>query len=287
MDSAPGGAPSTSAVTASTFVQLGTMTKYSFLNYVRARRFLVMISLVAIVNIILTIVVAYTRSAILLASPLAFYGTWWGGFIDIFILLTVVFFGGDAISGEFQNKTGYFLVPNPVRRSTIYIGKYLAAFISSTLILALFAVFTLANGLYYNMGVPVQFVESFLFGWLYLLTALSVTFMFSSLFKSTSISILITVILFLFVFSIVDELSTILLKIEPWFSVTYAEGIVANILTVPYPAHFIPAITSGPGARFSFPTYNATVPEGLTIMLVYLVVTALAGLALFERKEFN
>ena len=272
---------------ASTFTQLVTMTKYSFLNYLRARRFLVMVLLVAIVNVVLTAAVAYTRSAVFLNSALAFYGTWWGGFIDIFILLTVVFFGGDALSGEFQNKTGYYLVPNPIRRSTIYVGKYLAAFIASTLILALFAAFTLANGLYYGMGVPTQFLESFLFAWLYLLTALSVTFMFSSLFKTTSISILITVLLFLFVFNVVDELSTVLLKIEPWFSITYAEGIVANILTNPFPPHFVPAVTTGAAARFSFPTYNASIIEGLAIMAIYLVATALLGLVLFERKEFN
>src|SRR5208283_4969395 len=112
-----------SSGTSSTFVQLGTITKYSFLNYLRARRFLVMVLLVAIVNLALTAAVAYTRSAAFLNSPLGFYGAWWGSFIDIFILLTVVFFGGDAISGEFQNKTGYFLAPNPVRRSTIYVGK--------------------------------------------------------------------------------------------------------------------------------------------------------------------
>jgi len=276
-----------SSGTSSTFVQLGTITKYSFLNYLRARRFLVMVLLVAIVNLALTAAVAYTQSQAFLNSPLGFYGAWWGGLIDIFILLTVVFFGGDAISGEFQNKTGYFLAPNPVRRSTIYVGKYLAAFIASTLILVLFLAFTLANGLYYSMGVPTQFLQSFLFAWLYLLTALGVTFMFSSLFKTTSISILITVLLFLFVFNVVDELSTILLKIEPWFSITYAEGIVANILTTPFPQHYVPAITTGPGARFSFPTYNASIVEGLAIMAVYLIVCSLLGLLLFERKEFN
>ncbi len=273
--------------TASTFTQLGIITKYSFLNYFRARRFLVMALIVILVNLALTVAVAYTRSQVFLVSPLAFYGTWWGGFISILILLTVVFFGGDAIAGEFQNKTGYFLVPNPVRRSTIYIGKYLAAFIASTLILALFAAITIANALYYGMGVPTEFAESFLFAWFYLLTALGVTFMFSSLFKTTSISILLTVILFLFVFTVVDELSTILIKIEPWFSISYAEGIIGNILMNPYPQHFIAAVTTGPGARFSFPTYNATVPEGLAIMVVYLVLGAVVGLFLFERKEFN
>jgi ABC-2 type transport system permease protein len=43
------------------------------------------------------------------------------------VILSGIFFGGDALFGEFQNKTGYFTIPNPVRRSSIYVGKWIAA----------------------------------------------------------------------------------------------------------------------------------------------------------------
>jgi hypothetical protein len=33
--------------------------------------------------------------------------------------------------------------------------------------------------------------------------------------------------------------------------------------------------------------FNATIPEGLAIIAVYFVVTAVLGLLLFKRKEFN
>ncbi len=275
------------APTPSTAAQTLVMAKYAFLNYFRARRFLVMVLLVTIINLALTAAVAYTRSQAFLNSPLGFYGAWFGSFISVFGLLTVVFFGGDAISGEFQNKTGYYLAPNPVRRSAIYVGKFLAAFVASTIILVLFAAFTLANGLYYNMGVPTQFAESFLFAWIGITAALSVTFMFSSLFKSSSISILMTVLLFLFVFNVIDTLVTVLLKLEPWYSISYALGIIGNVLIVPFPQHFVPAATLGPAARFAIPTYNATIPEGLIIMAAYFIFSALVGTYLFERKEFT
>ncbi len=119
-------------------------------------------------------------------------------------MLSAIFFGGDAISGEFQNKTGYFGVPNPIRRSSIYIGKWLAAFIASTVMLGIFTVVTVGNGLYYFSGVPYQFVESLLFAIFYLVAVLGFTFFFSSLFKSSSMSILLTAILFLFVFTLIQ-----------------------------------------------------------------------------------
>jgi len=274
-----------------TLTQIGTITKYNFLNYFRARRFYVMLTIILIISGLLTGLVAYYRPVGFVGvGPLGFYGAGWGSFANFVIVLSAAFFGGDAISGEFQNRTGYFLVPNPIRRSAIYVGKYLAALAASSVILGVFALIMIANGLYYFPGnVPSQFVESIAFAWVYLIAVLALTFAFSSLFKSSSISILMSVILLLFVFNVIDEVATIVAGVEPWFSITYGAGIVADILTIPYPPHYssTPIAAGGPGSRFSLATYHAGVPEGLLILAIYFVVMGVLGLWLFERKEFT
>jgi len=275
----------------STLSQIGTITKYNFLNYFRARRFYVMLTIILIISGLLTGLVAYFKPAsFILGGALGFYGAGWGSFATFVIVLSAAFFGGDAISGEFQNRTGYFLVPNPIRRSAIYIGKYLAALAASSIILGVFALIMIGNGLYYFPGsIPWEFEQSILFAWVYLIAALSLTFAFSSLFKSSSISILMSVILLLFVFDVVDTVATIVAGIEPWFSITYGAGIVSDILMVPYPQHFTstPISTGGPGSRFNISTYHAGVPEGLAILAIYFAVMAVLGLWLFEKKEFT
>lgn len=274
----------------STFTQIGTITKYNFLNYFRARRFYVMLAIILIISGLLTGLVAYYRPASFvggtgLAGALGFYGAGWGSFATFVIILSAAFFGGDAISGEFQNRTGYFLVPNPIRRSAIYVGKYLAALAASSIILGIFAVIMIVNGLYYFPGsIPTEFLESLAFSWTYLISVLSLAFAFSSLFKSSSISILMSVILLLFVFNVIDTVSSAVVGIEPWFSITYGAGIVPNVLQDPFPPH---QTTSHITPRFSLTTWNATIPEGLAILLIYFVVMALVGLILFERKEFT
>lgn len=284
--------------------QVGIMTKYNFLNYFRARRFYVMLAIILLISLLLTVVVAYYRPISFLGIPgepaataaLGFYGAGWGGFVSIVVILSAAFFGGDAISSEFQNRTGYFLVPNPIRRSAIYVGKWIAALAASTIILVIFAGFVLANGLYYFPGtLPWQFEQSMAFAWIYMVAALSLTFAFSSLFKSSSISILMSVILLLFVFGVVDDVSMFVVGIEPWFSITYAADIVTNILTVPFPSHKstgpLSSAFGGRGnatsSRFTVTTFNATVPEGLEILVIYFIVMAVLGLWLFERKEFT
>ena len=259
--------------------------KYTFLDYFRSRRFFILLAIVLLISAALTIVIGYYRPPGLLSSDLSFYSSWWGISAVLLTALFGIFFGGDAISGEFQNKTGYFSLSHPVRRSSVYIGKWLAAFLASSIILVVFTAVTLGNGVYYfGLSLPYQFGEAVLFTWFYLVAVLGSTFFFSSLFKTSSYAILVTAVLFLFAFNLIQLLVANFAQIEPWFILTYGSQIIGNVLMAQYPAHITTA--NGFGER-TFTSYNATIPEGLAIIAAYFIVTAILGLVLFERKEFT
>lgn len=278
----------TSRIPTST-VQVATVVRYTFLDYFRSRRFYILLSIGLIISGLLTFIVAHYRPASFISSgSLSFYANWWGMSASFVVILSGIFFGGDAIAGEFQNKTGYFVLPNPIRRSAVYVGKWIAAFIASSIILLVFTAITVANGLFYGMGIPSQFIESMAFAWIYLIAVLGFTFFFSSLFKSSSYSILVTAILFLFAFTLIRTLVADLAQIEPWFIVSYGGEIIGDILQSPYPQHIMTTTTTGPrGATFTITSYNPTTTEGLIILIAYFAATAVLGLFLFERKEFN
>jgi ABC-2 type transport system permease protein len=268
--------------------QVGIITKNEMLNYFRSRRFLILLIIDLIISGLLTFAIWHDGISNVATDALGFYSTWWGIAADLMIVFCAVFFGGDAISGEFQNKTGYFLVGNPVRRSSIYIGKWVAAFVASLIIMGIFTVIAIANGIgYFGLVMPNLFVEAFALTILYLISALGFTFFFSSVFKSSAMSIMVTVILLLFGFTLIDTLLTGLVHIEPWFSLTYGSGIIPNVMTIPFPAHITTIHFRPDGGGPGITTYNATIPEGITIMTVYFAVTAVLGLFLFEKKEFN
>src|SRR3989442_290922 len=156
--------------------QVGTITKYELVNYFRSRRFFILLAIGLVISGIFTGLVAYLGVSKVAPCPpstcaspvLAFYSFWWGSSITFVIVLSGIFFGGDAISGEFQNKTGYFLVGNPLRRSSIYIGKWLGALTASLIVFATYAAITVGNGLYYfGANVPYQFAESLSFSGLF------------------------------------------------------------------------------------------------------------------------
>jgi ABC-2 type transport system permease protein len=233
-----------------------------------------LLTIMLAISAILTVVVAFSKLSIFFV---------WGAFAPIMAMFAGVFFGGDAISGEFQNKTGYFSVPNPIRRSTVYIGKWLSAFAASSIMLAIFIAITLGIGLYYG-SVPSGFGLSILFEWFFLAAVIGFAFFFSSLFKNTTNSVFVTAMLLLVTFTAITNLTGII-SIEPWFILNYAAQIIGNILTAPYPAHVTPSVNMGKGIIET--TYAATVPEGLAIIGLYFVITTILGLVLFEKKEFT
>ncbi|MCI4317635.1 MAG: ABC transporter permease [Thermoplasmata archaeon] len=270
-----------------TQAQILVLARYQFLDYLRSNRFLLMLGLDGIIGIILTSVVAYFRPAGLLASATDFYGSLWVGGVTVVVVFAGVIFGGDAIAGEFQNRTGYFLMGQPIRRVTVYIGKYLAAFVASLITVVVFAVILLANGTYYfGAGAfPGAFAVSFWLVLLFMLALLGATFMFSSLFKTSTYATLVVAVLFLFGFSILQVLVAEVAKLEPWFLISYASPIIGYPFDATLPAHAT-MVSLGPGGG-SFTSFNPTYPEGIAILLGYFVLTALLGLFLFEREEFT
>ena len=282
------------APTGSSMDQVLKLVRYQFRDYLRSRRYVLMMTIVGAIGLILTAVVAYFRPDGVVNDPNGFYGTLWGGGAGAVIIFAGIIFGGDAIAGEFQNKTGYFLMGLPIRRSTIYVGKYLAALAASFTALVVYLLILFANGVYYLGGnaFPGAIAPAFLLAFVYLLALLGTTFLFSSLFKTSAYSILVVAVLFLFVFSILETVLTDLVKIEPWMLISYASGAIGDVfapsvnwgLTATVVTTHIP--TAG-GGMITNTTYTPGVAEGVVIMLVYFVATSVLGLLLFEREEFT
>jgi ABC-2 type transport system permease protein len=272
--------------------QITKLARYQLREYLRSRRFVALVAIVLAIGAILTFVVAHFRGSII-STNVAFYGTFWGGGVGVVIVLSAVFFGGDAIAGEFQNKTGYFLMGLPVRRTTVYVGKFIAAFLASVAMILLFLAILLLNGAYYfGTGVvPWQLPVALILALVYLSSVLGATFFFSSLFKTSAYGFVLTAILFLFGFTLLEDLIVGLVKIEPWMIISYASSTIGSVFAPSINWGLQGTVTTtttmiGRGSVMST-TYTAGIAEGVVIMIAYLLITALAGLFLFEREEFT
>ncbi len=269
-----------------TIAQAITLSRYQLRDYLRSRRFVLMIAIVVAVGTILTTLVAYYRPVGLIDNANNLYGSLWGGGAAFLILFAGIIFGGDAIAGEFQNKTGYFLMGLPLRRVTVYAGKYLAVLVASVVSILLFLAIVVGNAVFY-LGVGAvgdlgQLFESFALALLYLLALMGFVFLFSSMFKTSLYAVLVVAVLFLFGFSIIQSVVLALTGTEPWFLLSYVNQIIAYPLTG-VPEHVARA-TIG---RATITNYAPTYFEGIAVMLGYFFLTTIGGLLLFEREEFT
>lgn len=274
------------------FDQITKLARYQLREYLRSRRFFAMAGIVVAIGAILTAVVAHYRGS-LIASNVGFYAGSWGGAAGYLVVLVAVLFGGDAIAGEFQNKTGYFLMGLPVRRSTVYLGKFLAAYVAAASMLLLDLGFLVANGgFYFGLGLfPWQLGASVALAFVYLGAVLGATFLFSSLFKTSAYGFVLTALLFIVGFTILQDYVSAFAHVEPWMVISYASSTISSVFD--------------PGANWGWTGTStlvhgtieknavvriftvAGVAEGVAIMLGYLVGTVLAGLWLFEREDFS
>ncbi len=121
----------------SNIAQVGVIMHYTILDYVRSRRFIILLLMVAGISGIL----------IGIFGKIMYL---WGEMSLMITILSGILFGSDSIAGEFQNKTVYFSVPNPIQKISIYLGKWLAAFFASTIIMCVYAVITWVDSLVYS-----------------------------------------------------------------------------------------------------------------------------------------
>jgi ABC-2 type transport system permease protein len=260
--------------------QCGVQAQFEFLNYVRSTRFYILLGIVATIGIVIMAVIYVYKPPVSLSSPMSFYSEWWGDVVSLCVILAGIFFGADAISTEFQNRTGYYLLPNPVKKSSVFVGKWMASFFASAIAIGVYAAITIADGaIYFGFNIPYQLGESFVFALFYIFPVLGVSFFISSVFKNNSSSILMTVLL-LFGLNYITPLITALSNSEPWYILSYGAGLITNVLSSSgYPPHEV--------AIAGFSSYHATIPEGLAIMFTYFVVPSILGIMLFEKEDFN
>jgi ABC-2 type transport system permease protein len=245
--------------------------KFELMKYLKNRRLLIVAALAVIVPLIFYVKVPDT-AGVFAANVLAF--------LSILIVISAAMFAGDAICGEFEKKTNLLSFSTPQRRSSIFAGKYIAALLSTFLVVLLYYLtMTLQTAQLYGWGeIPAELGKSFLTALIYSAAAVSVVYFFSALLKR---SISSTIVGFLFLMMILQVVAMVLTRVdqEPWFIVTYSAGLITSVLGVSSSLGF------GPHEHFALTTFTPNFGVGIAVMVAYAIVGLLIGMALAIRRE--
>jgi len=262
--------------------QVMTVAKYDVLKHLRSKRLLGLLVLEGLL-LALTFGLPIALGADAAEDPTDYISAFIG-WVDILIVLGATMFAGDAIVSEFQSRTGYLLFPNPVKRSTIFVGKYLSTL--GIIVLMLVVYYGIAALLTFAMtgGGTVLAAYSMLFAFVYGAAAAALGFLISSIFKGSTGSLILTFFTLLMILPLIAQLLPIG-DIKPWFMLTFCGGVISTILIEPYPTDVMDSIPIGNGEFLNYWSYYPEVGLSLVVLAVYIAVCLGLGMYLFKRRE--
>ena len=254
--------------------------KFELLKQIRRKRILITLLLAILIPLIFYIVPPILGNDY--ADTANSFATSNLGFVNLLVILSGAIFAGDSISGEFENKTGLLLFPTPQRKSSIFIGKYIASIIATWFIVSLYYIITIMEivSIYGTSGITFEMGQSFLLALLYSTSVVSIVFFFSSIMKKTITSSLIGFFLLLMILPIITGVLTVA-EVDPWFIVTHNENLITDVLGNATGGGF------SPGQRLNLTVFNPDLWSGIGVMSAYTVILFFTGIVMADRRKME
>ena len=205
------------------------------------------------------------------------------GFVSLLIVISGALFAGDAVSSEFEKKTGLTLYSTPQRRTSINVGKFVGALLATWLVISVYYFVTMLEiAQIFGVGaVSTEFATSFLLALAYAASVVAIIFLFSTLLKRTITSTLTGFFLLMLVLPIIAGVLQ-LADVEPWFLVTYSSELVTDVLGASA-GGFAP---SGPAGQLGV-SFSPDFYVGVVMMVAYALSFFLIGIGLANRREME
>lgn len=262
----------------SEFEKLRIVTGYEFLKHIRRKRLYVILGLTLVAELAVLILVpvlgdGFPDNVMVMAALLSVGPS--------LATIGAIFFAGDAIAGEFESKTGFMLFTNPVKRTTLVIGKYLACYGAVLLLVVLGYVIVTISLLAIYGTVPIETLSSFGLCLLYTGSVLSVTFFFSAISKGAMGATVITLVFVMVISAIID--SVLMMTGQPtWFLLSTNGDTIATV----YGGYelFMEGLGGG-GGMMPFEMETPSIGLSVLSMVGYLAVGFLLSLWISKRRQ--
>lgn len=257
--------------------QILTISRYELLMYLRGKKIFVMCGMVVAVAALYIAASEFFES---MERPFLFELSAPISFVFYLGVILAAFFGGTSIQSEFHNKTAHLFFTNPVSRTSIWLGKFIAAEIISFAIILLYYTIITSYAAASSYDVPVEVIGSVLFSFVSITMIMSITFLISSLLKGSTGIVMLVFALFIIVFPAVDGASVLFSDFKPWFTPSFSSGIIQQSLTVPYPTEDNTMNNPFFGNRY-IPLIN----QSLLVMISYSIISGVLSIFILRRRE--
>ena len=208
-------------------------------------------------------------------------------FFGLLIIISASLFGGSIIAEDFQKQTGNLLFPK-ISKTRLLIGRLILRYTLNAICVSFYYVLISIVTFTKYSEIPITLWASLVWALLYTFAMLTfVTFM-SSIMRSTSATIISCILILLIGFQMITMILTFAgLTIEPFYLLTYYEGIITGSLSMPNPRYIEISMPSpGGGELVTFTQWlTPTEPAALIGMLIYISIFLVSAYFIYQRRQ--
>jgi ABC-2 type transport system permease protein len=213
---------------------------------------------------------------------------------NVLIVVGATLFAGDSLASEFQNRTGYLMFPNPVKRYVFFAGKYLASLLTMVFVVTVFYTAVSVLTIWHSQSFSDLTFDSFGMAVLYIFAAVSVGYLISAIMKGATGALVFTFAVLFLIFPILDGVLSYA-GAKPVFSLTFSAQAISYLLQTPYPTDQLltfpiggPFLGGGSGGdTVQIWNYFPEVGMAALVLVVYTVVCVVAAVVIFQRREMS
>lgn len=267
--------------------QIGNTITFEFKKNLRS--FIIMLIIFTSVFFLLLLIseLQLAQDVALPNDPIDYVDDYLTQFFGFLIIISASLFGGSIIVEDFKKQTGNLLFPK-ISKTRLLIGRLTSRYTLNAICVSVYYVLVGIVTLAKYGEIPINLWASL--GWALLYTFIILTFVtfMSSVMRSTSATIIVSILFLLIVFNIITMILRFAgLTMEPLFILTYYEGIISGSLAMPNPRYAdILMPTPGGGDPVSFTMWlTPTEPAALIGMLIYASIFLFFAYLIYQRRQ--
>ena len=206
--------------------------------------------------------------------------------IDFLVMIIATTFGGSIIAEDYNSQTGNLIFPK-ITKGRLFTGRLIARYLLSAVsVISYYLLVGITTAIKYN-SLPGTIWISMLWALLYTFLVLSFVAFFSSFMKSTSATVVTSILLILIVFNLINSILMFTgVTWEPFFILTYYSSIITESFAMPEERYVERALRSQTG---SGPTYMSWITPSVTGaiigMLIYSAILLGFAYYFFRRRQ--
>jgi ABC-2 type transport system permease protein len=177
------------------------------------------------------------------------------------VLLAATLFTSGTISSEFEERTALILFTKPLRKWSIFLGKFLASYILGLIFMAVYYLVVAVVSLAVTGTVASELAMSMALSIAYLVGVNGLAILISSVSKKSSTAAILTFVTLLLIISIITNVLD-MYNVDTWFMLDNAADHIYSCMTG----------ESGSGTAAA-------------VMLIW-GITLFAGYSIFKKREF-